>query len=405
MIIAALLVFFMQAGFKVFEVGLVRKIDGNSVGFKNLMDWLIVTLVFFLFGFGLMFGESNGVFGKNFGLSAFTDSSINVIGNYGYEFFLFQLAFAATAATIVSGALAVRIRLVSYIILAGVTGGLVYPIFGHWVWGGNFIEGSPTPWLANLGFIDFAGSTVVHSAGAWIAITGMWFIRPRIGKINRKRNIVEIIVQNDELEKFKPHNLGYSVLGVLILWIGWWGFNGGSTSLIAGRHDVPSIILNTNLAGIAGGIAAFCYSLWFQEKKGLYEKTLGGVLGGLVAITACCHVVSPMTSLFVGMMAGVVHNLVYDRLNEKTVFGKIIDDPVGAIPVHGACGILGTLCVILGDSNKLELSIFHQLAVQLLGIIVCAAFTILTAILVFTILHRTIGLEISPSQEKNGETI
>ena len=406
MVIAALLVFFMQAGFKVFEVGLVRKIDGNAVGFKNLMDWLVVTLVFMFLGFGLMFGTSNGVFGTPFSISNLTDGSMTTKDGVGYEYFLFQLAFAATAATIVSGALAVRIRLISYIILAGITGGLIYPVFGHWVWGASLIDGGAEPWLASIGFIDFAGSTVVHSTGAWIALTGMWYIRPRIGKINRKQNKVEIIVQNDELEKFKPHNLGYSVLGVLILWIGWWGFNGGSESLIGGKYDVPTIILNTNLAGVAGGIAAFCYCLWFQEKRALYEKSLGGVLGGLVAITACCNLVTPMTAIFIGLLAGVVHNITYDRLNDKTVFGRIIDDPVGAIPVHGACGILGTLCVVLGNyTAETGHTLFQQLGIQIFGIAVCATFTILASILVFTVLHRTIGLEISPSQEKKGETI
>ena len=194
MVLAAMLVFFMQAGFKVFEVGLVRVEDRNSVGIKNLMDWIIVAICFYFIGFGLMFGESQNGW---LGLSMFTLSDMNEVKNeFGYEYFLFQLAFAATAVTIVSGALAVRIKLTSYIILSAFIAIFIYPIFGHWVWGGAF-TGSEAPFLAKLGFIDFAGSTVVHSVGAWIAITGMWFIRPRFGKVNVNGH-VEIRVSEEE---------------------------------------------------------------------------------------------------------------------------------------------------------------------------------------------------------------
>lgn len=409
-IIAAFLVFFMQAGFKVFEVGLVRKIDGNSVGFKNLADWLIVMLVFWAVGFAIMFGNSDhGAIRMSFwGLADF-EGSYNTEGR-GYEYFLFQMAFAATAVTIVSGALAVRIKLLSYMVLALLIAAIIYPIFGHLAWGNLFSE-EGYAWLAELGFHDFAGSTVVHSVGAWVAITGMWFIRPRMGKRIGKRNQIVISVPNEEHDKFEPHNLGYSVLGVIILWIGWWGFNGGSADLLVYDKDfsftseVPSILLNTNLGGALGGLAAFAHALWFQNKKKLFEKTLGGVLGGLVAITAGCDVLTPGLSMLVGFLAGILHNISYDRLNDKALFGKIIDDPVGAIPVHGVCGILGTLCVAFADFGETGPSFFTQFGIQLLGVVVCAVFTVGISILFFYLLRRTLGLEIEPDQESLGETI
>lgn len=401
MLLAAMLVFFMQAGFKVFEVGLVRVEDRNSVGIKNLMDWMIVAFCFWVVGFGLMFGNSQGgwIGTSLFGLTGME----NIKNEYGYEYFLFQLAFAATAVTIVSGALAVRIKLVSYIILSIFIALFIYPVFGHWVWGGAF-TGSEAPFLAKLGFVDFAGSTVVHSVGAWIALTGMWFIRPRFGKVNVNGRI-EIRVNEEEKNKFKPHNLGYSVLGVLILWFGWWGFNGGSTSFVEVGDDnytntiVPLILINTNLAAVAAGLAAFFHCFWFTKgQEDLYEKTLGGVLSGLVAITACCDILSVPQSILVGLVAGVLHNLSYDRLYKKPVFGKIIDDPVGAIPVHGVAGIFGTLCVALGADAPLQ-----QLGSQVIGVVVCAVFTVTASIIIFSLLRNTIGLEVSRQQEKEGK--
>ncbi len=399
MLLAGMLVFFMQAGFKVFEVGLVRVEDRNSVGIKNLMDWMIVAVCFLFVGFGLMFGESQGGW---IGTSLFSLSGMeNVKNAFGYEYFLFQLAFAATAVTIVSGALAVRIKLMSYVILSAFIAIIIYPIFGHWVWGGAF-TGSEAPFLAKLGFKDFAGSTVVHTLGAWVAITGMWFIRPRFGKVNINGK-VEIRVSEEEKDKFKPNNLGYSVLGVLMLWFGWWGFNGGSTPFVEFGDDnytntqVPLVLINTNLAAVAGGLAAFFHCFWSNQED-LYQKTLGGVLSGLVAITGCCDVLNITESLLVGLVAGILHNLSYDRLYKKTVFGKIIDDPVGAIPVHGVAGIWGTLCVAIGAEEPLK-----QLGVQTIGIVICAVFTVSISIIIFSALRNTIGLEVSRRQEREGK--
>lgn len=417
MLLSALLVFFMQAGFKVYEVGLVRMRDRNSVGIKNLLDWIIVSLVFYLVGFGLMFGESsNGWLGMSFFGAEGIEESNNELG---YEFFLFQIAFAATAATIVSGALAVRTMLFSYLILAFFIGAFVYPIFGHWAWGHIFVAENK-PWLASIGFYDFAGGTVVHSLGAWIALVGCFFIRPRIGKyIDRDTGLIAI----RNIDNFRPYDLSYSVLGVFILWVGWWGFNGGSTLFVTvdetnafSNTHAPSIILNTSLAGSAGGLIAFLHSYFLQNKKFVYEKLMGGTLAGLVAITPCADVVSVSVAIFVvGIGAGLLHNIVFDRLNEKTFLNRIIDDPVGAIAIHGPPGVFGTLCVALGEPEliKSALGQFYpqdwtrasQFGDQLFGVVVCFLYTISFSIVIFTFLQKTLGLEVSLESELQGDIL
>lgn len=417
MLLAALLVFFMQAGFKVYEVGLVRMKDRNSVGIKNLLDWMVVSLIFYLIGFAFMFGESvSGLIGFSFFAAEGIEESKNELG---YEFFLFQIAFAATATTIVSGTLAIRTKLFSYLILALFIGGFVYPLFGHWVWGDHFIPEN-TPWLASMGFLDFAGGTVVHSVGAWVALVGAFIIRPRLGKfIDRETG--RIAIQNPE--NFRPYDLGYSILGLLILWVGWWGFNGGSTVFVTADEtnafsntQAPSIILNTSLAGAAAGLVAFLHSYFFQQRKHVYEKLMGGTLGGLVSITACANVVSVgVVVLVVAPVAGIIHNLAYDWLNEKPVFNRIIDDPIGAIAVHGPCGIWGTLCVALGEADKIKVALgpyYHQgwsrleqFGDQLFGVLVCFFYTVFFASILFKALQSFVGLEVSFQQEAEGDIV
>lgn len=417
MLLAALLVFLMQAGFKVYEAGLVRIHDKNSVGIKNLLDWLVVALVFYIVGFGIMFGPSaGGAFGFGFFGAAGIEESDHELG---YEFFLFHIAFAATAVTIVSGALAVRTMLFTYLILAAMVGGIIYPLFGHWVWGDFFLPENE-PWLAKLGFLDFAGGTIVHSVGAWIALVGAFFVRPRLGKYF-DRESGEIRLRNPE--HFRPHDLSYSVLGLFILWVGWWGFTGGievfvtidETNVFTNTR-VPAIILNTALAGAASGLVAFFHCYYFQHRRNLYEKLLGGTLGGLVAITACGDVVNPDVAVFVvGAFAGLMHNEVYDLINRRRLFGRIIDDPVGAIAIHGPCGVWGTLCVALGDHEKIKKALgdfypedwsrLGQLGDQVTGVVVCFIFTVSASALLFTLLSKTIGLEVSPEQEKQGDII
>ncbi|GEM_PF-241087 len=417
MLLAALLVFFMQAGFKVYEVGLVRMKDRNSVGIKNLLDWMVVALMFYIVGFGFMFGESlHGFIGFSFFAAEGIEESTNELG---YEFFLFEIAFAATAATIVSGSLAIRTKLFSYLILALAIGGIIYPLFGHWAWGYKFVPEN-RPWLAEMGFLDYSGATVVHSVGAWIALVGAFMVRPRLGKfINRETGRISI----RNRENFRPYDLGYSVLGLFILWVGWWGFNGGSTVFVTGNEtnaftntQAPAIILNTSLVGAASGLVAFIHSYFFQHRKNLYEKLMGGTLAGLVAITGCADVVSVSTAVFiVAPVAGILHNLVYDRLNERPVFNRIIDDPIGAIAVHGPAGVWGTICVAFGESEKIRgaLGPFYQegwtrlgqVGDQLLGIVVCFVYTVVCAVMLFGILQKTIGLEVSYEEEAEGDII
>jgi len=379
-LIAAALVFFMQAGFKVLETGLVKQEHRQGIGVKNLMDWVAGCLAFFLIGFGLMFGES---LGGTIGSSFFIGEGLE---GYSKGFFIFQLAFAGTALTIVSGAMSGRTALFPYFIASSITAVFIYPIFGHWAWGNLLIE-TNTPWLARLGFMDFAGSTVVHSVGAWIGLVGIYMVGPRLGRYTAKGVIQPV----------KASDYSYSILGVMILWFGWWGFNGGST--LSFSEDVVSIILNTNLAAAAACFSAYIHVKYVQKSRDTIEKMIGGALTGLVAITACCNVVSPLQSILIGIIAGFIHNISYVFLIEKLK----LDDPVGAIPVHGFGGIFGTLSVaIFGDQNLLVHSRLNQLGIQLVGIIVCMAFTMLSAYIVFKVIKYFFGLRLSPREEMEG---
>ncbi len=383
---AAALVFFMQAGFKALESGMVKSVHKEGVGVKNLIDCLVGGLAFFTVGYGLMFGDSwfgiigtTHFFGENFTFSPqkLTDSLI---------FFTFQWGFAATALTIVSGAMSGRTGLIPYLSGSIILGCFIYPIFGHWVWG-QIVNPENTAWLADLGFIDFAGSTVVHSVGAWVSLIGVWMVKPRIGRYHPVTG---------EVMPMKT-NYSYSILGVMILWLGWWGFNGGST--LAFNSDVGLIILNTNLAGAAAGLSAFLHSYLVQGKSDIIEKIIGGTITGLVAITAGCHLFSPQSSILVGFLAGLVHNYSYDWII-KTLR---LDDAVGAVPVHGFGGAFGTICVALfGKTELLALPRFEQLGVQVLGVLVCFAFTSVSAYLMFLFLKVSIGIRVSPADEIRG---
>ena len=419
-LIAAVLVFFMQAGFKTFEAGMVRKIHDDNVAIKNVLGWLIISLVYFVFGFGVMFGDSlNGLMGSNLFSPTFAvmqDAKKNIEGQYlGLEFFLYQLAFAATAATIVSGAISERIALIPYILLSIFIGCVIYPIFGHWAWGGTYFL-NDQGWLYALGFRDFAGSTVVHSIGAWIALAGIIVIGARNGRYDKRGNL--------NSKDFVPSNLGYSTLGVLILWFGWWGFNGGGLF----RYDerVPAIIVNTILSGSAAGLTAFFHALSkSRDKYVIFPKLLGGILGGLVAITACCNTVSSSEAMVIGAIAGLVHNFAHDLLKLKLK----LDDPVGAVAVHGFCGAWGTLCVAL--FGELQADFFSpnsellfsengffrflsdatirtkQAAIQLTGIITAFLFSFSLSYLFFRLIRKIpgIGLRVLPSDEKTGSLL
>jgi ammonium transporter, Amt family len=384
---AAILVFFMQAGFFALEVGFVRRHNVESVAFKNVVDYLVSALGFYLLGFGLMFGHNlGGLIGTD--LFAWNGAPVTGGSQLGMVFLLFQLAFASTAVTIVSGATAERIRFTTYLVGAAVTGVIIYPVFGHWAWGNMFFADNKT-WLTELGFVDFAGSTVVHSVGGWVALVAAMLLGPRRGRYDA----------HGRVQAMPGYSQVWAVLGVFILWFGWWGFNGGST--LALNADVGPIVLNTNLAGAAGGLIAFLHARQAQGGEAMKDKMLGGILGGLVAITANCHMVSPISAIAIGGLAGILHNVVYDRMLHRWR----IDDPVGAIPVHLACGVFGTLCVALFGNVGLfphGHGRFAQFGVQLVGVLACAAWAGGSAWVLYRVLARTIGLRVDERAEAVG---
>lgn len=387
-LVAAALVFLMQAGFKALEVGLVREMHASTVALKNMVDWIVVSMAFFLVGFGIMFGKTAGGI---VGISHFAPLEFDPEGNHlGTVFFLFQLAFVGTSVTIVSGAMSERMGFVPYLTGSLFMAIIIYPVFGHWAWSSFFYSGNKG-WLEVIGFRDFAGSTVVHSIGGWVSLIGLWTIGPRIGRFNRE----------GRPNNFKPNNLSYAGLGFFLLWFGWWGFNGGST--LALTADVGKIILNTNLAGAAAALAAFIHAHYAQKGDAIFEKIIGGALGGLVAITASPDIQNAYTSIIIGIAAGVVHNVAFELLLKWK-----IDDAVGAVPVHGACGLLGTLMVVIAPQYYLTESGFNimpavnQLGVQIIGAVSAFLFAGGISYLVFLMLKKTVGLRVSPTEEREG---
>jgi Amt family ammonium transporter len=388
-LLAAVLVFLMQAGFKCLEVGAGRAEHSGGTGLLNLSNWVILCLVYWMFGFALMFGKDwgSGFIGTTL---AFPDAGHFTAFHQtlDIECFLFQLAFAATAATIVDGALAERVTLGAYFVLATVVGILIYPVFGHWAWGGA-VDGTGAGWLNAMGFKDFAGSTVVHSVGAWIAWAGVIFLGPRRYRFGPGARTL------------KPFNLGYSVLGVFLLWFGWWGFNGGSLSKFDDAdfiRKVASVILHTNLAGGAAGLAAYWSAGLIRfpgnPNRSPYEKMIGGTLGGLVAITASADTAHPLGAIGIGLVAGLIHNVGFELL----IWLKH-DDVAGAIPVHGFCGVWGTLCAAFGTGKPLP----EQIVIQILGIGAALLWTWTISAVVFWALAAGLGLRVPVTQESLGD--
>ncbi len=375
-LIAAALVFFMQAGFSMVEAGFTRSKNAINIMMKNLMDFSMGSIAFWAIGFGLMFGASGTGW---FGTSGFFLSDFSPDGDpWVLAFWMFQVVFAATAATIVSGAMAERTKFVGYLLYSAVVSGLIYPIFGSWAWGGLF-KGSG--WLEGLGFIDFAGSTVVHSVGGWAALAGAIVLGPRLGKYGRDGAIRPIL----------GHNMPLAALGVFILWLGWFGFNPGSTT--TADKSIAMIFVNTNLAAAAGAILAMATS-WIKFGKPEVGMSLNGALAGLVAITAGCANVSPNSAIIIGAFAGVIvvmAVLFFDRIK--------IDDPVGAISVHGVCGAWGTLAAGIFNMGGTSLEI---IGVQALGIAACFVWTFTTAFIMFKGIAATVGLRVSPEEELEG---
>lgn len=381
-LIAAALVFFMQAGFALVEAGLTRSKNTANILMKNLMDLVIGTIAFWVIGFGIMFGAKNGFWG---GIDLFTQNTYRT-DMPDLAFLIFQTVFAATAATIVSGAMAERTKFNAYLVYSAVITLVIYPVSGHWAWGGG--------WLANLStpFADFAGSTVVHSVGGWVAMIGSLILGPRIGKYGKDGTVNAI----------PGHNLPLATLGVFILWLGWFGFNPGSQLAAAGTANAEAISLifvTTNIAAAGGALSTLLY-MWLKYKKPPLSMTLNGALAGLVAITAGCNVVTPGGALIIGLLAGVLVVLSVE------FFDKVakIDDPVGAISVHGVCGAFGTLMVgVFSTSGGVFYGFgFSQLISQAIGVAAVAAWAISIALILFTVLKYTNGLRVSRRIEEEG---
>lgn len=376
-LLAAILVFFMQAGFAMVETGFTRAKNANNIIMKNLMDFVIGSIAFFFVGFGLMFGNSAGGFIGTSGF--FNPLTLAPSGVDPMVFLIFQTVFAATAATIVSGAMAERTKFVSYLIYSFIISFVIYPIVGHWIWSGD-------GWLAKLGMIDFAGSTVVHSVGGWSALVGAAILGARKGKF-----------VNGKPRAIPGHNIVIGALGVFILWFGWFGFNPGSTLEVNDR--IGHVAVTTNLAACAATLTTLIIT-WLRYKKPDVSLTLNGSLAGLVAITAGCNAVDPYGALVIGVIAGFV--VIFGTEFIERVLK--IDDPVGAIAVHGLCGSAGTILTGLFavEGGLLYGGGFTQLGIQILGVVAVAAWTMITMSGVFFLIKKMVGLRVSEEEESLG---
>ncbi|MDR0721583.1 MAG: ammonium transporter [Treponema sp.] len=394
--IGAILVFIMQAGFALVETGLTRAKNATNITMKNVMDFCFGAIVYWALGWGFMYGTD--ALGGLIGTDQFFNGPMSLdfdSGNF-YKSWFFQVVFAATAATIVSGAMAERTQFKSYLIYTCFISAFIYPISGHWVWGGG--------WLANLGFHDFAGSTVVHSVGGWAALMGAIVLGPRIGKYVKGPD------GKISVKAVPGHNIPYAALGVLLLFFGWFGFNGASTGIatvgeggIWSGLAIARVCVTTTLAAAAGAVSALFFS-WSWFKKPDASMTLNGLLAGLVSITAPCAVVSPGASIIIGLIGGVLVVLSVEFIDKILK----VDDPVGASSVHLTCGIWGTLAVgIWGNVEGVALGLLHggglrQLGIQLVGILSVGAWAALTSLALFVTIKAITGLRVSPKEESIG---
>ncbi|OGC04879.1 ammonia permease [candidate division WOR-1 bacterium RIFOXYA12_FULL_43_27] len=400
-LITAMLVFFMNLGFAAVETGFARAKNAVNILSKNFIVFAVSSIAFWLVGWGIMFGNGNPLIGLQglVGLSG-ADNSPAVGAAYQGVYsaiswasvpllakFFFQLVFAGTAATIVSGAVAERIKYLSFIIFSFFMVGLIYPIIGHWIWGGG--------WLAALGFWDFAGSSVVHSVGGWAALAGILMLGPRLGKYRKDGSPSAI----------PGHNIGLATIGAFVLWLGWFGFNPGST-MAADVNAISRIVVTTNLAA-AAGILTSTLLAWFITGKPDLGMTINGCLGGLVAVTAPCAYISPLSSLIIGGIAGilvVLGVLFFDRLK--------LDDPVGALSVHLLNGVFGTLAVGLFAQDIFMPNTtgnglffgggFKLLSTQFMGVLAVASFTLLISLTVWFLIKTLLGIRVSPEEEMRG---
>lgn len=373
-ILGGILVFFMQAGFALVESGSVRSKNTVNVLMKNYMDACLGGLVFWLVGFGLMFGVNSTGW---FGLSHFAPNDLD---DWNWNLLFFQMMFAATATTIASGAMAERIHFVAYVVSAAVVSGFIYPIFGSWAWGGLF---NGDGWLKQLGFIDFAGSTVVHSMGGWVAFAGIVVLGPRLGRFGK----------NGQSHYLAGHNLPLVALGGFILWLAWFGFNASST--INANVSIGRIALNTHLAACASAVAYMIYAL-LRGKAILIKTTINASLGGLVAITAGCASMTPIYAVITGACAGLVVSIMPYFMEKLR-----LDDVVDAVTVHGFCGAWGTMAAGLFLENNMFNS--DILIVQALGVVSAFAWGFGVAYIVFKILDVVMGgLRVDKQHEQRG---
>jgi Amt family ammonium transporter len=394
--LGAILVFIMQAGFALVETGLTRAKNATNITMKNVMDFCFGAMVYWMIGWGFMYGaDALGLVGTDQFFKGPMGLGLEE-GNF-YKSWFFQVVFAATSATIVSGAMAERTQFKSYLIYTCFISAFIYPISGHWVWGGG--------WLAELGFHDFAGSTVVHSVGGWAALMGAFVLGPRIGKYVKGPN-------NKVTVKAIPgHNIPYAALGVLLLFFGWFGFNGASTGIatvgeggIWSGLNIARVCVTTTLAASAGAVGALIFS-WIWFKKPDASMTLNGLLAGLVAITAPCAVVSPGASIVIGLLGGILVVLAVEFIDKVLK----IDDPVGAVSVHCVNGIFGTIAVGIwanapedGVVGLLHGGGFNQLSIQLIGIVAVGAWAAIISLLLFLAIKATVGLRVTPKEELVG---
>jgi Amt family ammonium transporter len=394
--LGAILVFIMQAGFALVETGLTRAKNATNITMKNVMDFCFGAIVYWAVGWGFMYGKD--ALGGLIGTDQFFKGPMELDLEAGsfYKTWFFQVVFAATAATIVSGAMSERTQFKSYLIYTVFISGVIYPISGHWIWGGG--------WLAQLGFHDFAGSTAVHSVGGWAALMGAAVLGPRIGKyVKGEGGAVSV-------KAFPGHNIPFAALGVLLLFFGWFGFNGASTGIatvgeggIWSGLAIARVCVTTCLAASAGAIAALITS-WVWFKKPDCSMTLNGLLAGLVSITAGCAVVSPRAAVVIGLIGGVLVVLAVEFIDKVLK----IDDPVGASSVHLVCGIFGTLAVgIWGNVPGVVTGLLHgggfaQLGKQALGVVSVGAWAAVTSLILFLAIKLTVGLRVTAKEELVG---
>ncbi|WP_373482908.1 ammonium transporter [Acetobacterium sp.] len=386
-VISAMIVFLMQPGFMALETGLTRAKNSINVAIKNMSDFILSVAAFWFIGFGLMFGESfHGIVG-------ISDFFVNFEqDDWKAAFFLFQVVFAGTAATIDSGAVAERAKFSTYLLMSFITSAFIYPIFGHWAWGGYFYADN-AGWLQQLGFLDFAGSTVVHSIGAWVGLSGVIIIGPRLGRFGK----------DGKANKIRGHNLVFAYFGVFILFFAWFGFNAGST--LAATTNIADIIANTLISASFGGLTGLFVSWKFSKNKlPEPESIINGILGGLVGITAGCYYVSEIGALVIGIVSGLIvyfGTLLLEKLK--------LDDVVGAIPVHGFAGVWGTIAtgIFIQESYLLEFGMTrsNQIMIQILGVTAAFVWSFGVSFILMTIINKFYPMRVSPGHEEIGLNI